>query len=74
MAQSLEHPAGTGPDLTVGEFVPHMGLAPVSTEPTPDPLSPLPSAPLPLVRKLSLSQILTETAVETGLNTLLTCH
>ena len=46
---------GSGRDLVVCEFEPHVGLSAVSTEPTLDPLSPSLSAPPPLVLSLSLS-------------------
>ena len=42
---------GLGPDLTVHEFEPHIGLTAVSAEPALDPLSAFLSAPPPLSQK-----------------------
>ena len=46
---------GSGRDLTVHEFQPHIGLSAVRAEPASDPLSPSRSAPPPLAPSLSLS-------------------
>ena len=58
MAQSLRHPAlnfGSGHNLTVGEFEPHIGLCADNMEPAWDYLSPSFSAPPLLALSLSLS-------------------
>ena len=58
VAQSVEHLTlgfGSGHDLTVPEFEPHLGLSAVSEEPTSHPLLPSPSAPPLLALCLTLS-------------------
>lgn len=55
MAQSVVHPtSGSGYDLAVCRFEPHVRLIAVSAKPPSDPLSPL-FAPASLVCSLSLS-------------------
>ena len=57
MAQSgkrLTPGFGSGHDLTVGEFKPHIGLRAVSTEPAWE--SPSLSAPVPLALSISVSK------------------
>ena len=61
VAQSVKHPTlgfGSGDDLTLHEFEPHIRLSPDSVEPAWNSLSPSHSAPPPLVHRhaLSLSQ------------------
>ena len=55
MAQSVKHPTpdfGSGHDLTVREFEPHIGLCADSAEPAWDSLS----LPAPILLALTLSQ------------------
>ena len=59
VAQLVTHPTfdfGSGHDLTVCGFEPHIGLCSDSTEPARDPLSPSLSAPPLLVLSLKINK------------------